>query len=169
MRHTRNNLAVVLSLVTCVTLSVLFSLANQTGSLAAIQTQTGAQTKPGTDESVFHEYKGVGLGMKADDVRKKLGKPTEKDDEQDFYVFSDTESAQVYYDKAKTVIAVSVNFVGDGSGVPKPKAVLGTDVTAKPDGSIHQLVRFPKAGYWVSYSRTTGASPIITITVKKIE
>jgi hypothetical protein len=66
-------------------------------------------------------------------------------------------------------MAVSVNFVGDGGDVPKPKAVLGTDLQAKPDGSMHELIRFPKSGYWVSYSRTGGDSPIITITVKKID
>lgn len=169
MRHIRSSLSVVLWLVVCVVIAVVTARIMQSDARATSQTQTGDQSKTDSGDAVFHEYKGVGLGMKADEARKKLGKPKEKDDEQDFYIFSDTESAQVYYDKSKTVIAVSVNFVGEGNGAPKPKAVLGTDVTAKPDGSMHHLIRFPKAGYWVSYSRSAGASPIITVTVKKID
>lgn len=117
----------------------------------------------------FHEYKGVSIGMTAEDARKKLGEPQEKGDEQDVYSFSDTESAQVFYDQSHKVIAISINFLGDGTNVPKPKAVLGTELQAKPDGGMHDLVRFPKAGYWASYSRTAGDSPLITITLKRID
>lgn len=169
MHQTRCTLSVVSWLTVCVVVSVMTPRIVQTEARAIIQTQKDDQSKTDADEGVFHEYKGVGLGMKAEEARKKLGKPTEKDDEQDFYIFSDTESAQIYYDKSKIVMAFSVNYVGEGSGVPKPKAVLGTDVQAKEDGSMHQLIRFPKAGFWVSYSRTAGDSPIVTITVQKIQ
>ena len=167
MHHSRSALAVFLWLAVCTGVPVVTVLAINSDARIATCIQKESKTK--ADEAVFHEYKGVTIGMNAEEVRKKLGTPLEKDDEQDFYVFSDTESAQVYYDKAKTVNAISVNFIGEGSGVPKPKEVVGTDVKAKPDGSKHELIRFPKAGYWVSYSRTAGDSPIITITVKKIE
>lgn len=169
MRHIRSSVSIVLWLAVCVVVSIVTARIMQSDPRAMSQTQKVGQTKTETDAAVFHEYKGVGIGMKAEDARKKLGTPKEKDDEQDFYIFSDTESAQIYYDQSKTVIAVSVNYVGDGSAVPKPKAVLGTDIQAKPDGSMHHLIRFPKAGYWVSYSRSAGASPIITVTVKKID
>jgi hypothetical protein len=122
------------------------------------------------DETVpiFHEYKGVTLGMSTEETRKKLGAPTDKDAEQDFFMFNDTESAQVFYDKSHKVMAISVNYVGAGSNVPKSKAVLGTEVEAKPDGSMHQLIRYPKAGCWVSYSRTAGDSPLVTVTIQKL-
>jgi hypothetical protein len=29
-------------------------------------------------------------------------------------------------------------------------------------------VRYPKEGYWVSYSRTAGDTPIISITIQKM-
>jgi len=167
MHHTRTTLAVFLWLSVCA--CVLVVTVRGVHYDARISTRIQKEGKSKADDAVFHEYKGVTIGMNAEEARKKLGTPLEKDDEQDFYVFSDTESAQVYYDKAKTVNAISVNFIGEGSGVPKPKEVVGTDVRAKPDGSMHELIRFPKAGYWVSYSRTAGDSPIITITVKKIE
>lgn len=153
----------------CLFVMVLASPAVRTEARVGLRTQEGGQAKDEKSDQVFHEYKGVGLGMNTDEVRKKLGKPTEKDGEQDFFIFSDTESAQIYYDKSRVVIAVSVNYVGEAARAPKPKAVLGTDVQVKPDGSMHELIRFPKAGYWVSYSRTAGDSPLITITVKKID
>jgi hypothetical protein len=135
---------------------------------ASAQSQKGAKAHSAEGEGVFREYKGVTLGMNTDEARKKLGKPTEQDDEQDYFVFSDTESAQIYYDKEHTVTALSVNYVGQGSGVPNAKDVLGTEVAAKPDGSMHHLVRFPKDGFWISYSRTSGDAPIVTVTLKKL-
>lgn len=132
----------------------------------AAQENNGDPAK--TPEPGFREYKGVMLGMSAADTRKKLGAPQEKSDEQDFFSLSDKETVQVYYDKAKTVEAISVNYLGDSNDVPKAKAVLGTEIEAKPDGSMHRMVRFPKAGCWVSYSRTAGNDPLITITLKKL-
>lgn len=112
-------------------------------------------------------FKGVSIGMPADDVRKKLGVPKEKSDAQDFYVFSDDESGQVVYDAQHAVSAISFDYTGK-SGAPVPKDVLGVDIQAKPDGSIYNLIRFPKAGYWISYNKTGGAEPMVSITMQKI-
>ena len=161
--------AVFIFVAPCLIITIAATMAVRTQARAALQTQKGGQAKADKSDQVFHEYKGVTLGMNAEEARKKLGTPTEQDDEQDFFIFSDTESAQVYYDKSHAVKALSINYVGDGAGTPKPKAVLGTDVQAKPDGSMHELIRFPKAGFWVSYSRTAGDSPLITVTVQKID
>ena len=120
------------------------------------------------DKPLYVEYKGVRLGMLTNDVRKKLGDPADKGEVQDFFVFSEKESAQVYYDKEHKVMAVSVNYVGDGSGAPLPKVVLGADIEAKADGTIHKMVRYPEAGYWVSYNRTGGDDPLVTVTMQKI-
>jgi hypothetical protein len=46
--------------------------------------------------------------------------------------------------------------------------VLGVALDAKADGSMYQLNRYPDAGYWVSYNRTAGAKPIVTITIQKM-
>jgi len=131
-----------------------------------------AQKRPnaGTEEEpVFHDYRGVKLGWLADDVRKKLGNPANKSDEQDYYEFSDSEKASVYYDKAtKQVTAISVDFIGAGTGFLTPQQVFGAEIEAKSDGSKSRLVRYPKAGYWVSYSRTAGDSPIISVTMQKL-
>jgi len=119
------------------------------------------------DEPPFHAYKGVRIGMLADEARKLLGNPADKDDRQDFYSFSDSETAQIYYDAEKKVYAISIIYMGAGAGIPTAKAVLGTDIEAKPDGSMHHRLDFPKAGCWVAYSRTGGDEPLVTVTLQK--
>ena len=116
----------------------------------------------------FYEYKGVRIGMGADEARKLLGNPTDKDDKQEVFAVSDDESCQVYYDAAKKVSAVSITFYTN-KAVPNVKAVLGEEPEAKQDGSFTKLVRFPKAGYWVSYTRTSGDAPMTIIAMQKID
>ena len=121
------------------------------------------------EEPIFKEYRGVQIGWLADDVRKKLGDPASKGDEQDFYMFGEKETAQFQYDKAtKKVVAISVDFMNGGSAILTPQQVFGSDIEAKPDGSKYRLTRYPEAGYWLSYSRTAGDTPIITITIAKL-
>jgi len=120
------------------------------------------------EEPVFLDYRGVKLGALADEVRKKLGNPANKGDEQDFYMFGEKETAQVLYDKATSqVTAISVDFMSGARDVITPQQVFGADIDAKPDGSKYRLVRYPKAGFWVSYSRTAGDNPIVTVTIQK--
>lgn len=116
----------------------------------------------------FTEFKGVRIGMSAEESRKKLGNPRDKSAEQDFYIFNDTQAVQVFYDKAGAVMAISIDFMSGASSIPSAKEVLGTDAETKPDGSVYRMMRYPKAGYWVSYSRTAGDSPTTTITMQKI-
>jgi hypothetical protein len=115
------------------------------------------------------DYRGAQIGMSITEARQKLGKPKEMADELDIYSFNDRESAQVYYDKStQKVTAISVDYMG-ATDAPECKKVTGTEADAKADGSRFKLVRYPKAGYWVSYNRTAGASPTITVTMQKIQ
>jgi hypothetical protein len=127
-----------------------------------------AQADEPESHPVFTEFKGVRLGMSADEARKKLGTPRDKSAEQDFYVFNDTQAVQIFYDKAGAVTAISIDFMTGASSIPSAKDVLGTEADTKPDGSVYKMLRYPKAGYWVSYSRTAGDSPTTTITMQKI-
>jgi hypothetical protein len=136
-----------------------FSLAQNPRSRGA-----GAEEEP-----VLHEYRGIQIGSLTDEVRKKLGSPADKGEEQDFFVFGEKETAQILYDKTHKVIAFSVDFSNGASGVMTPQQVFGSDIDAKPDGSKYKLVRYPKAGYWVSYNRTSGDTPLVTITVQKMQ
>ena len=135
-----------------------------TASTAAAQGSKGSITTP--EENGF-QFRGLKIGMATDEARKKLGSPREKSPEQDFYLFNDNEAVQIYYEKG-AVSAISIDYMTGSNGVPTAKAVLGAEAEAKADGSIHKVVRYPKAGYWVSYSRTAGNEPTITITMQKI-
>lgn len=140
-----------------------FSIA---GVSQAQTTQRRAALAP-EEDPVFHEYRGVKIGWIADEVRKKLGNPANKGDEQDFYIFGEKETAEFLYDKGQ-VTAISVDFMNGAKEVITPQQVFGADIEAKPDGSKYRLVRYPKAGYWVSYSRTAGDTPIVTVTIQRL-
>lgn len=148
--------AVVLSLLCC---ALAFVAAPRT--FAQEQSQTESNDAP-----VFSEYKGVRIGMTAEEARRKLGPPQEKGDAQDFYAFSEKETAQVSYDAQHLVTAIAIIYIG-ADKAPVSKAVLGSDLAAKPDGSMYRLVRYPKMGCWVSYARTGGDSPLVTVMMQK--
>ena len=139
-------------------------------SSSSAQTRRGAAHPSGDEESaLFQDYRGVQLGMAADEVRKKLGEPKDKTDEQDFFIFNESETAQIVYDKMHKVITISADFLTAGDKVPTAKQVFGGEVEAKADGSMYKMVRFTKAGYWLSYNRTGGTSPLTTVTLQKIQ
>lgn len=129
---------------------------------------TKNSTASATNIPVYKDFMGVTLGMKAEEAREKLGNPKHKGERQDFFVFSESQSAQVVYDDQRKVITISVDYVDQGETAPSPESVLGEPVQAKPDGSMHLLKRYPEAGYWVAYSRTAGDNPTVTITLQKI-
>ena len=146
-----------------------FALIASTSAQAQRSKGSLTTTTPAEDgQPSFHEFRGVRIGMAADEARKKLGTPRDKSAEQDFYVFNDNEAVQVYYDKTGAVTAISVDFMSGASGIPSSKEVLGAEAEAKADGSIFKRVDYPKAGYWISYSRTAGSDATVTITIQKI-
>jgi hypothetical protein len=142
---------------------VLFSLVAMTAAALTSHAQKG-------DEPLFSEFKGVRIGTPTDEARKKLGNPKEKGEEGDFYLFNDNQVVQVSYDKAtKKVTAISIDFMNGANQIPTAREIIGSEIDAKADGSGYKSVRYPKAGYWVSYSRTAGKEPTITITMQKID
>ena len=131
----------------------------------AAKSSASSAAKPSAP--AFTDYRGVKIGMSAEEVRSKID-GLQKGEAQDFLVSSEHESAQIYYNDQGKVIAISIDYFGDNSNAPSPHAVLGAAVQAKADGSMYQLNRYPDAGYWVSYNRTAGDKPIVTITMQKM-
>jgi hypothetical protein len=154
----------VVAFIVAATSLVLFSVGNAPAQRKSAATPAGEE-----EASPFKDYRGVQLGMTADEVRKKLGSPKDKGDEQDFFVFGDNESAQIVYDSTHKVITISADFLSTEASVPTCKQVLGSEAEAKADGSVYKMMRFPKAGYWLSYNRTAGASPMTSVTLQKIQ
>ena len=150
--------------------AAVFALLVSLAPNAAAQTQTPPtepqHATPAAPEPLYREYRGVTLGMKAADVRAKLGRAQEKSDVMDFYVFNDHERARVYYTQGKAT-AVIATYIGKDASAPAPAQVLGAEIEAKPDGSMYQMKPYPQAGYWVAYSRTAGDSPMTIITMQK--
>src|SRR3954449_6467816 len=103
-----------LVLVVSLTASALSGIA-WTGNLAGFQQEFAKN-----DEApLFSEFKGVHIGLTADEARSKLGAPSDKGDEQDVFTLSEQNTAQVYYDKDKKVYAVSVFYI-DAKAAPAP-------------------------------------------------
>ena len=132
------------------------------------ETTQPAQPATAVASPVYKDFMGVTLGMSASDVREKLGHLKDKGDRQDFFVFSESRTAQVVYDEQGKATTISVDYISKSSDTPTAESVLGEPVQANPDGSIFHRKRYPEAGYWVAYSRTAGDNPIVTVTMQKI-
>jgi hypothetical protein len=165
------NIRIVLVTVLFVAISAVASFTSFKASASAATAKYGfALPTPVADASktVFAEYRGITVGMPMAEARAKLGEPKEKSDQQDYYVFSDGESTQVVYDTQGKVRTISTSYFGDKVKAPTAKDVLGTDVEAGADGAINKLVKFPKAGIWISYVRTGGSDPMVMVTIQRM-
>jgi len=149
---------------TIITLAILvISAAAASGQKARTNTPPlSTQAQP-----LFSEYKGIRLGVTADEVRAKLGNPMLKADDQDYYVFSETESAQFAYNAAHKVVTISIDYTG--TGAPDYHNVVGATIDEMADGSLYTLVRYETQGFWVSYRRSAGTTPTVTVTIQKIQ
>jgi len=142
------------------------NLVRSLSTTSAAQTPTPPKDK---DEPLFREYRGVSIGTTVDEVRKKLGKPMGgASNKQEFYSISDGESVLIFYDQEK-VVSLAVTYLGMTKNVPTPKMVFGMDVEPKANGSLEKFMRYPSAGILVSYSRTQGETPLITISMQRMQ
>jgi hypothetical protein len=155
----RNVTRTVLQLAAATTVLMLMTVVTSGQKVRAAAT---ALTTP--EQPLFSEYKGVRLGMTTDEVRAKLGSPTMKADDQDYYIFSETESAQIAYDGTRRVVTISIDYV---SGAPDYRNVVGQSIDQMQNGSLYKMVRYEAQGFWVSYGRA-GANGTVTITIQKI-
>lgn len=121
---------------------------------------------PVAQRPLFSEYKGIRLGMTTAEVRSLLGEPTVKADDQDYYVVSDNETAQVAYDSTHKVVTISIDY--HGVGAPDYRNVVGPEITERPDGSLYKLVRYEAQRFWVCYYRAAGPAMIVTVTIQKM-
>lgn len=133
-----------------------------------------AVSKSATPSPVMTEYRGIKIGLTADNVRELIDeKPQSSDDRGYFYVFSDSETAQILIDSDKKVRAIAVTYLGKDANAPTYEAVFGKDVPIKraADGRVYNMVTYPDAGYWVAYSSLgpEAKDPLVSITIQSTE
>jgi outer membrane protein assembly factor BamE (lipoprotein component of BamABCDE complex) len=164
MRNTKRNFFATLIMVAMSgVLGLSLTAANAQGQRSRTASNAGTAV---SQQPLYGEYKGVRIGMTAEEARAKLGQPALKDNEQDYYIFSDKETAQIAYDAAHKVVTISTDYV-NGIGAPDYRAVVGTNLETREDGSLYKLVRYESLGFWVSYNRGPGPVIIVTVTIQK--
>ena len=131
-------------------------------------------SKSGTPAPVMTEYRGVKIGLTAGNVRDLIDeKPQSEDDSGYFYVFSDSETAQILLDDNKRVRAIAVTYLGKDANAPTYEAVFGKDMPVKhsADGRVYNMVTYPKSGFWVAYSSLgpEAKNPLISITIQSTD
>jgi hypothetical protein len=149
---------------------ILFVVVGIVWGVEVVQAQKASSSNAGTTalrQPIYNEYRGIRLGMTTTEVRAKLGEPNLKGDDQDFYMFSDTETTQFVYDAQHKTKAISVDYMG-GIGAPDPKTVVGGDLQVSSAG-LYKMVRYDNLGYWVSFNRTNGPVVVVTITMQRID
>lgn len=116
-------------------------------------------------QPLYREYRGVRLAMTAAEVRAKLGEPALKSDEQDFFVISANETAQIAYNAAQKVMTISTDYAG-GVGAPDYRTVVGEGMLLqRPDGTVFKMVMNDAERFWVTYSQSATTPSIVTITI----
>lgn len=132
---------------------------SQTATAKAVKAQAQLQ------HQLYRDYRGVRLGMTATEVRTTLGEPAMKSNEQDFYIVSANETAQIAYDAAQKVVTISTDYTG-GVGAPDYKTVVGEGLLLqRPDGSLFRMVVYNSDHFWVSYNKSSAQVPTVTITI----
>src|ERR1044072_7532792 len=107
---------------------IVFSVTNaQTAQQQEVAVNSKASSTAAANVPVFADYRGIKIGMSADEVRSKVN-GVKKGEGQDLLTLSEHESAQIYYDDKGKVTAISIDYFGDNNGAPTPEAVLGAAI-----------------------------------------
>ena len=157
----------LISLVLGALVLLLFAVLIGKGQSRIQEVRSGAAPTQ-TQQQLYREYRGVRLGMTAGEARTKLGEPAMKSDDQDFYVFSANETAQIVYDSGQKVVTISSDYTA-GVGAPDYKTVVGEELLQKPDGSLFKIVFHNSERFWVSYNKSASQVPVVTVTIGTIK
>lgn len=166
MRLSENKFQSRVSLVLCMatfsmlSLVVIANVGAQTRTAKAITKASSEAQQP-----IYREYRGVRLNMTMEEARAKLGDGVLKSDELDYFVFSANEVAQIAYNAAHKVKTISIDYTG-GIGAPDYMTVVGGTLQQRPDGSLYRMVEYAAEGFWVSYNKSGGTNPTVTITLQ---
>jgi hypothetical protein len=133
----------------------------------ALRAQTvqssGIIFQPTFQQKAMHEFRGVKLGMKRDEVRKALGNPEHTSDDSDDFKLTGDDTMTVRYDNGE-VKAIQLAFL-DAKNAPVWKDVVGdADVNEMANGAKTARKVVAEEKFWVSiYQSKDGSTTRITI------
>jgi hypothetical protein len=140
-------------------------------SAAVSTTEKPTETKQPQASPAVKDLRGITIGMSADEIKDKLGKPESSDGTTMYFTLDNGESVQIGLDKDNKAILIADIFSGKDAKSPDLDDIFGTEVEspAGADGKVYKMVRYPTAGYWISYSRLDLKSgPMTTVTMQKM-
>lgn len=136
----------------------------------ATQTEPAAPAAQGTQTNapLIDDINGITLGMTANEVRDKLGKPDSGNGTSLYYELKNGQQIQLQLDAEKKVTMVAGIYTGAKADAPEFAEVFGPDKTPQPqeNGNVYQRVRYSEAGYWVAYNKVNledGAMVIVSL------
>ena len=113
----------------------------------------------------------VTLGMTVEQVKDTLGKPDVEDKTGLFFTPTKTESVQIGLDPKGTVRTIAVIYSEGDKNAPDFEDIFGPKVE-KPEtkDTVYKMVRYPEAGYWVSFSLSNpGSKPTTRVTMRRLD
>ena len=119
--------------------------------------------QPAFQQKALHEFRGVKLGMKRDDVRKAMGTPESTSDDSDDFKLTGDDTMTIRYNNGE-VKAIQLAFL-DAKNAPAWKDVVGdADINEMANGAKTARKVIEAEKYWVSiYQSKDGATTRITI------
>lgn len=136
---------------------------------AAVTTKDSSAPAKKSSMPAMTAFRNVSIGMSADEVKESWGKAKIEDKDGFLYELSDSETAQVRIGPDQKVMTIAITFA-DGKGAPTLTEVFGEGAAAdnSQNGTVYKMVRYPDAGYWVSYFVGSGENAITTLTIQKL-
>jgi hypothetical protein len=122
-----------------------------------------AAANPPASVKVMRDYRGVKLGMKAEEVRAAMGKAELSQPDKDRFVIKGDDRLTVYYDNG-AVKAIHL-YIVDPKNAPAWADVVGDAEIIEMEGGAKRARRdVPQEGFWVSmYQSKDGAMTTVTI------
>ena len=164
----KNSFFLIFALVLSVAGTSIASVGSDSSSVFDAASVPTPSPTPAASPARFDSYRGISIGSPAALVAEKLGAPAQRSKGGDYYVLSNSESAQFGYEASGFVKSISVTYTGDLKAAPSPKDSLGMDVKKESDGSLNKMAQFPKDGYSVTYIRMGGSDALVIVTIQKM-
>jgi hypothetical protein len=154
--------------LTCAALALLLAAVSAAAQQPAPETAppaapTSVTTAPPAGAKVMRDYRGVKLGMKAEEVRAAMGKAELSQPDKDRFIIKGDDRLTVYYDGG-AVKAIQL-YIVDPKNAPAWADVVGdAEIIEMESGAKRARRDVPEEGFWVSmYQSKDGAMTTVTI------